>query len=87
MPLCILHPIGIHCHGAGPTIGLYDKQNPSSGAIGCLKHRLCPEFNVASPVEEWDNQRSTFIWKRWFISTKTASALSDDDWHKLILIG
>lgn len=53
------HPIGLHGHGAGPLIGLWDLQD---GVAGRGDHRVIPEtwfsieLQVTSPVEEWGGQ-------------------------------
>ena len=52
------HPIGFHGHGAGPTIGLWDRQD---GIPGEGDRRLVAdtawsiELMAESPVPEWDN--------------------------------
>ena len=85
------HPIGIHCHGAGPTIGLYDKQEPipqRGDRVLYPNTGYALEFNVASPVEEWDNQKVYFYLEETVYFTENGSLhYLDDDWHKLILIG
>ncbi|HUF28535.1 MAG TPA: M24 family metallopeptidase [Gemmatimonadaceae bacterium] len=54
------HPIGIHGHGAGPTIGLWDYQE---GVPGRGDARVIPnmwysiELQATSPVAEWGGQR------------------------------
>jgi len=54
------HPIGIHGHGAGPLIGLWDYQE---GVPGRGDHPIIAgmwyssELQVTSPVPEWDGQR------------------------------
>lgn len=53
------HPIGYHGHGAGPTIGLWDRQE---GVPGRGDYPLYPstahsiELNAVVPVPEWDGQ-------------------------------
>jgi len=53
------HPIGMHGHGAGPTIGLWDRQD---GVPGQGDHPVIPsmwfsaELQVTTPVAEWDGQ-------------------------------
>ncbi len=53
------HPIGLHGHGAGPTIGLWDYQD---GVPGRGDYRIIPgmwysiELQATTPVPEWDNQ-------------------------------
>jgi len=53
------HPLGFHGHAAGPTIGLWDKQNGVPGAGDYeLFYDTCYsiELNCRSLVPEWDNQ-------------------------------
>jgi Xaa-Pro aminopeptidase len=53
------HPIGLHGHGAGPLIGLWDRQ---AGVPGRGDHRVIPntwfsiELQAAAPVPEWGGQ-------------------------------
>ena len=53
------HPIGLHGHGAGPLIGLWDYQN---GVPGRGDARVIPsmwwsiELQATTPVAEWDGQ-------------------------------
>jgi Xaa-Pro aminopeptidase len=53
------HPIGLHGHGAGPTIGLWDYQD---GVPGRGDAKVIPsmwwsiELQATTPVPEWDNQ-------------------------------
>lgn len=53
------HPIGLHGHGAGPLIGLWDRQE---GVPGRGDHRVIAnswfsiELQAAMPMPEWDGQ-------------------------------
>lgn len=53
------HPIGLHGHGAGPLIGLWDYQN---GVPGRGDAKVIPsmwwsiELQATTPVAEWDGQ-------------------------------
>src|SRR5581483_11559907 len=53
------HPIGLHGHGAGPLIGLWDYQE---GVPGRGDHRVIPnmwfsvELQATTPVPEWGDQ-------------------------------
>ena len=53
------HPIGMHGHGAGPLIGLWDYQ---TGVPGRGDARVIPgmwysiELQATTPVPEWDGQ-------------------------------
>lgn len=53
------HPLGFHGHGAGPTIGRWDKQEsvPGQGDYE-LHYNTCYsiELNCRVPVPEWNNQ-------------------------------
>jgi hypothetical protein len=54
------HPIGDHGHGAGPLIGLWDRQQ---GVLGRGETPILPnswfsiELQATSPVPEWNGQR------------------------------
>ncbi len=53
------HPIGVHGHGAGPTIGLWDKQDGVSGRGDYpLYADTCYalELSASHPVPEWNGQ-------------------------------
>ena len=58
-PSIYTHPLGVHGHAAGPTIGLWDKQG---GVPGPGDYPLFPdtvfsiELNVRASVPEWNNQ-------------------------------
>lgn len=58
-PTIYTHPIGLHGHAAGPTIGLWDMQE---GVPGAGDYPLWPdtaysiELNVEVTVPEWDDQ-------------------------------
>jgi Xaa-Pro aminopeptidase len=53
------HPVGMHGHGAGPLIGLWDYQE---GVPGRGDHKVIPsmwfssELQVTTPVPEWGGQ-------------------------------
>jgi len=58
-PSIYTHPLGVHGHAAGPTIGLWDQQG---GVLGRGDYPLHPdtcyaiELNAKKEVPEWDNQ-------------------------------
>jgi len=58
-PSIYTHPLGYHGHAAGPTIGLWDRQDgvPGNGDYP-LYNNTCYsiELNVRHPVPEWDGQ-------------------------------
>ena len=58
------HPIGVHGHGAGPTIGLWDQQGGVPGRgdyplYANTAHSI--ELNAAVPVPEWGGQTVRFM--------------------------
>ncbi|MFK8041060.1 M24 family metallopeptidase [Congregibacter sp.] len=59
------HPLGLHGHGAGPGIGMWDNQGPMKGARGA--YPLWPntawsiELNAEAAVPEWDGQLVRFM--------------------------
>jgi Xaa-Pro aminopeptidase len=65
------HPIGVHGHAAGPTIGLWDAQD---GVAGQGDHPLWPstaysiELQARAAVPEWDDQVVQFMLEEdaWF---------------------
>ncbi len=65
------HPIGLHGHAAGPTIGLWDQQD---GVAGAGDYPLFPntahsiELSVEVAVPEWDDQRVRIMLEQdaWF---------------------
>jgi Xaa-Pro aminopeptidase len=53
------HPVGVHGHGAGPAIGLWDQQDGVPGAGDVPVHPdtvYALELCVRTPVPEWDGQ-------------------------------
>lgn len=53
------HPIGDHGHGAGPLIGLWDRQEgvPGRGEVELRPNTwFSIELQATSPVPEWDDQ-------------------------------
>lgn len=54
------HPIGEHGHGAGPLIGLWDRQEgvPGRGDVPVLGNTWYSiELQTTTPVEEWGGQK------------------------------
>jgi Xaa-Pro aminopeptidase len=54
------HPIGYHGHGAGPTIGLSEKQEFISGAAEWplrMNTAYSIELNAKVPIAEWGGQK------------------------------
>jgi hypothetical protein len=58
------HPLGVHCHGAGPWIGLYDKQEeiPGRGDL-LIKNNTCYalEFNIRRYIPEWNQEVPIYL--------------------------
>lgn len=53
------HPLGYHGHGAGPTIGLWDKQDGVSGKGDYLLYPdtcYAIELNIRTNIPEWAGQ-------------------------------
>lgn len=53
------HPLGYHGHAAGPTIGLWDRQEGVAGRGDYEVYDYTGysiELNITYPVPEWDNQ-------------------------------
>lgn len=53
------HPIGAHGHGAGPLIGLWDRQGgvPGRGQVAIRPNTwFSTELQVTTPVPEWQGQ-------------------------------
>lgn len=53
------HPIGDHGHGAGPVIGLWDRQEGVPGRGDVLVHPstwFSIELEATSPIPEWNDQ-------------------------------
>ena len=54
------HPIGTHGHGAGPLIGLWDRQEgvPGRGDVQVIPNMWYSiELQATTPVPEWNGQR------------------------------
>ncbi|WP_113929159.1 M24 family metallopeptidase [Bacillus sp. P14.5] len=58
------HPLGVHCHGAGPLIGLYDRQEeiPGRGEL-LIKNNTCYalEFNIRKHIPEWNQEVPIYL--------------------------
>ncbi|MCP3143059.1 M24 family metallopeptidase [Pyxidicoccus xibeiensis] len=54
------HPVGLHGHGAGPFVGLWDRQEgvPGNGDHKVIANQWYSiELQATSPVPEWNGQR------------------------------
>jgi Xaa-Pro aminopeptidase len=56
------HPIGLHGHGAGPSIGFWDNQkaDPRSNGLIAANTAWSIELTTFASVPEWDGQRVDF---------------------------
>ena len=64
VPSIYSHPLGLHGHGAGATIGLWDRQEgvPGRGDYPLWPHTAWSiELNVTEPVAEWGGQGVRFM--------------------------
>lgn len=61
-PSIYTHPIGLHGHGAGPSIGFWDNQNPDPRGSGKINANTAWSIELTSyaSVPEWGGQRVDF---------------------------
>ena len=61
-PSIYTHPIGLHGHGAGPSIGFWDNQNadPRGGGFIHANTAWSIELTSYAAVPEWGGQRVDF---------------------------
>lgn len=61
-PSIYTHPIGHHGHGAGPSIGFWDNQNPDPRGSGPIRANTAWSIELTSYAEvpEWGGQRVDF---------------------------
>ncbi|NCP14162.1 MAG: M24 family metallopeptidase [Sphingomonadales bacterium] len=61
-PSIYTHPIGHHGHGAGPSIGFWDNQNPDPRGEGPIRANTAWSIELTSyaNVPEWGGQRVDF---------------------------
>jgi Xaa-Pro aminopeptidase len=61
-PSIYSHPIGYHGHGAGPSIGFWDNQNPDPRGAGPIRPNTAWSIELTSyaAVPEWGGQRVDF---------------------------
>jgi Xaa-Pro aminopeptidase len=79
-PSIYSHPLGVHGHAAGPTIGLWDNQRgvPGRGDFPLHEDTVHSiELNVKAKVPEWGNQEVTFALEQDAAFTKTGAAFLD----------
>jgi Xaa-Pro aminopeptidase len=61
-PSIYSHPIGLHGHGAGPSIGFWDNQNADPRGVGAINANTAWSIELTSyaAVPEWGGQRVDF---------------------------
>ncbi|MBC2650321.1 M24 family metallopeptidase [Novosphingobium aerophilum] len=61
-PSIYAHPIGLHGHGAGPSIGFWDNQNADPRGTGPIRPNTAWSIELTSyaAVPEWGGQRVDF---------------------------
>ena len=61
-PSIYTHPIGLHGHGAGPSIGFWDNQNADPRGSGAINANTAWSIELTSyaAVPEWGGQRVDF---------------------------
>jgi len=58
------HPVGRHCHEAGPIIGLFDQQKeiPFHGEFTVVAHSAYAlEFNIKAFIPEWEQETYLYL--------------------------
>jgi Xaa-Pro aminopeptidase len=88
-PSIYTHPLGTHGHAAGPTIGLWDRQNgvPGAGDYPLFYDTVYSiELNAKANVPEWDNQEVTIALEQDAAFTKKGTYFLDERQTKFFLI-
>jgi Xaa-Pro aminopeptidase len=83
------HPVGVHGHGAGPAIGLWDQQDgvPDAGSAPVhLDTVYALELCVRVPVAEWDGQLVRMALEQGIALTAAGVEYLDRRQTELILI-
>jgi Xaa-Pro aminopeptidase len=83
------HPVGVHGHGAGPAIGLWDQQDGVPGAGSAEVHPdtvWALELCVRVPVPEWGGQLVRMALEQGIALTGRGVEYLDDRQTELILI-
>jgi len=88
-PSVYTHPLGYHGHAAGPTIGLWDRQNgvPGAGDYPLFYDTVYSiELNAKANAPEWDNQEVTIALEQDAAFTKKGTYFLDERQTKFFLI-
>ena len=83
------HPVGVHGHGAGPAIGMWDQQDGVPGAGSAPVHLdtvYALELCVRVPVAEWDGQLVRMALEQGIALTSAGVEYLDARQTELILI-
>ncbi len=83
------HPIGVHGHGAGPAIGLWDEQDGVPGPGGHRLHldtAFALELCVRLPVPEWGGQCVRMGLEEGVVLTASGVAYLGDRQRELLLV-
>ncbi|HPW18782.1 MAG TPA: M24 family metallopeptidase [Candidatus Aminicenantes bacterium] len=88
-PSIYTHPLGVHGHAAGPTIGLWDRQG---GVPGAGDYPLHPdtvfsiELNVQASVPEWNGQDVRIALEQDAAFTRSGTVFLDRRQTELVLV-
>jgi hypothetical protein len=88
-PSIYTHPLGVHGHAAGPTIGLWDRQEgvPGPGDYPLFADTVFSiELNVMAHVPEWGGQDVQFALEQDAAFTRSGAAFLDKRQTEIILI-
>jgi hypothetical protein len=88
-PSIYTHPLGVHGHAAGPTIGLWDKQGgvPGAGDYPLFYDTVYSiELNVLATIPEWEGQDVQIALEQDAAFTKAGTVFLDKRQTDLILI-
>jgi hypothetical protein len=88
-PSIYTHPLGVHGHAAGPTIGLWDKQGgvPGDGDYPLYADTVYSiELNITDAVAEWNGQDVQIALEQDAVFTRAGARFLDRRQTGLILI-
>ncbi len=88
-PSIYTHPLGVHGHAAGPTIGLWDRQDgvPGAGDYPLFADTVFSiELNARADVPEWGNQEVTIALEQDAVFLKSGARFLDERPTKFHLV-
>jgi Xaa-Pro aminopeptidase len=88
-PSIYTHPLGVHGHAAGPTIGLWDRQDgvPGTGDYALYEDTVHSiELNVTAAVPEWGGQDVRIPLEQDAAFTRHGARFLDERQTELIVI-